>query len=83
MANTIKASPPMSSEYRPYDSMPAFHLGYGDYQRQIFTNPYDGRPQDGLKAQAWDRGLEFGSRAERFFREQLALLQAERAAASK
>ena len=61
---------PRADEYRPYHTMPAFGEGYEAYQSLQYRNPYDGRWQDGVKAQAWDRGLEFASRVERFLREQ-------------
>jgi hypothetical protein len=43
-------------EYAPYDSMPEFNEGYRAYQidgaADFRRNPYD----DGVAAQAWDRG---------------------------
>ena len=60
-------SPPKASDYAPYDKMPAFLEGYEDYQRNRFTNPYDGSCD--VRAQAWDRGLEFRMRVQQFLRE--------------
>jgi hypothetical protein len=31
-----------------------------------FETPYDGKPREGVNAQAWDRGSEFAMRVVRF-----------------
>jgi len=56
------------ADYRPYDTLPAFDLGFADYQNRVRANPYDGLrgPGDGLKAQAWDRGANAAMRYDRF-----------------
>jgi len=53
-------------DYRPYDSFPEFDEGFLDYQKSAHANPYEGKPSEGLKAQAWDRGAEAASRYNRF-----------------
>ena len=57
---------PCACEYRPYDQLPEFRVGYESFQRGFYTCPYD---SNSVAAQAWDRGLEFASRVERFLRE--------------
>ena len=56
------------ADYRPYDTLPAFDLGFADYQNRVRANPYDGLrgPGDGLKAHAWDRGAHAAMRYNRF-----------------
>lgn len=52
------------TDYRPYDTHEAFGEGFVAYEFAQYRNPYDGRT-DGkgvVAAQAWDRGLEAGSR---------------------
>jgi hypothetical protein len=50
------------ASYAPYNTMEAFGEGFVAYQHRNYTNPYDGKPREGVKAQAWDRGLEAASR---------------------
>lgn len=45
--------------YAPYDQFPEFHEGFANYLKGWFDRKY----ANGLKAQAYDRGLEAGSRA--------------------
>ena len=45
---------------------PADHQHFLDYQKSARANPYEGKPSEGLKAQAWDRGAEAASRYNRF-----------------
>jgi hypothetical protein len=52
---------PMPSDYRPYDTMPAFSEGITDYMEGRFDNPYTD-PRDGVKAQAHARGSEYAMR---------------------
>jgi hypothetical protein len=50
-------------EYRPYDTIPAFGEGFTAHSKRQWCNPYDGdAPGNGVKAQAWDRGLEAAAR---------------------
>ena len=49
----------LRGEYAPYDRMPEFNEGYADYNASYSQNPH---PQDGSKAQAWDRGYECAMR---------------------
>lgn len=46
--------------YAPYDNFPEFYEGFGNY----LLGKHD-RQYDGVQAQAYDRGLEAGSRAMR------------------
>jgi hypothetical protein len=56
----------LQQEYRPYDTVPAFHQGFAAYgQHYQYKNPYDDKPKS-IDAKAWDRGLEC---AERWARE--------------
>jgi hypothetical protein len=50
------------ASYAPYDTMEAFGEGFVAYQHGRYSNPYDGKRNEGCKAQAWDRGLEAASR---------------------
>lgn len=52
-------------EYAPYDTIEAFGEGFVAYEWRNYTNPYDGKRNEGCKAQAWDRGLEAASRYSR------------------
>ena len=52
----------LRQEYRPYDTLPAFHQGFAAYGQYQSKNPYDGRPEKSVDAQAWDRGLECAQR---------------------
>ena len=45
--------------YEPFDGMPEFEDGFVAYQHGNYQNPYH---DDSMRAQAWDRGLEAGSR---------------------
>jgi hypothetical protein len=57
----------LRQEYRPYDTLPAFHQGFAAYGQQYeIRNPYEGQPHDSVDAKAWVRGLEC---AERWARE--------------
>src|SRR5262245_19304935 len=57
----------LQQEYRPYDTLPAFHQGFAAYGRQYqIRNPYEEQPHNSVDAKAWDRGLEC---AERWARE--------------
>ena len=52
-------------EYGPYDTLPEFDEGFTAYLHHgARVNPYTD-PKDGVKAQAWDRGLECASRWKR------------------
>jgi hypothetical protein len=51
--------------YRPYHTLPAFEEGLAAHAQRIYRNPYDGQPQHGVAAQAWDRGLEAAARIKR------------------
>ena len=56
-----KSLPALRHEYQPYDRLPAFDHGFAAYTLGFGNskNPYD---DDSVDAQAWDRGLECGSR---------------------
>jgi hypothetical protein len=41
------------AEYRPYNSMQAFHDGWNDYEAGHYLCPFR---RDSVEAQAWDRG---------------------------
>jgi len=57
----------LQQEYRPYDTLPAFHQGFAAYGQQYqIRNPYEGQPHNMVDAKAWDRGFEC---AERWARE--------------
>ena len=56
-----RSFPEIAAEYAPYHTMPAFEEGMTAYMEQCYNNPYVD-PKDGVKAQAWDRGLEAVSR---------------------
>jgi hypothetical protein len=56
---------PMPADYAPYHTMPAFDEGIDDYMNGCFENPYDGKPREGVNAQAWDRGSEYAMRVVR------------------
>lgn len=51
----------IAAEYAPYDRFSEFQEGATAYMERRYDNPYDGAAQ-GVKAQAWDRGLEAASR---------------------
>ena len=57
----------LQQEYRPYDTLPAFHQGFAAYGPYQIRNPYEGQPQNSVNAKAWDSELEC---AERWAREQ-------------
>jgi hypothetical protein len=54
--------------YEPYNSHPSckpyFNEGMAAYGKRIYDNPYDAA-NSGVKAQAWDRGLEAAARISR------------------
>lgn len=52
----------IAKSYAPYDGHEAFGEGFVAYQHGRHANPYDGRPADGVAAQAWDRGSEAAMR---------------------
>lgn len=56
-----KTFPEIAREYRPYDTLPGFQEGAEAYMDRKYDNPYTD-PRDGVKAQAWDRGLEAAMR---------------------
>jgi hypothetical protein len=57
----------LRQEYRPYDTLPAFHQGFAAYGQQYeVRNPYADQPHNSVDAIAWDRGREC---AERWARE--------------
>jgi hypothetical protein len=58
----------LRQEYRPYDTLPAFHQGFAAYGQQQYEvrNPYADQPHNSVDAIAWDRGREC---AERWARE--------------
>jgi hypothetical protein len=51
---------PMSTDYAPYHTLPAFDEGIEAYMSGRFENPYRG-----VAAQAWDRGSEYAMRVVR------------------
>jgi hypothetical protein len=53
------------ADYRPYETMPEFWEGFENSRRGIYRSPYDfdGRAQNGVKGQAWDRGANAAMRA--------------------
>ena len=68
MKDTAKTPAEIIASYEPYNSFrtckPYFDEGMAAYGRGIYQNPYEG-PAGGVKAQAWDRGLEAASRIRR------------------
>jgi hypothetical protein len=48
----------LAHEYRPYHEMPAFQKGAEAYMDRNYECPYS----DGLRVQAWDRGMECAMR---------------------
>lgn len=51
----------IAAEYAPYNTMPEFNEGTTDYLEGRYEERYH-RANEGLKAQAWDRGMEAASR---------------------
>ena len=49
--------------YEPFGGLPEFGDGFAAYQHGYYENPHHA---GSVKAQAWDRGLEAGSRYARF-----------------
>jgi hypothetical protein len=45
----------IANEYRPYNQMIEFQMGCEAYMDRKYDNPFTS-PEDGIKAQAWDRG---------------------------
>jgi hypothetical protein len=56
----MKTFPEIAAEYAPYDTLPEFQLGSQDYMDRRHDNPFG--IEQGLKAQAWDRGAEAAMR---------------------
>lgn len=54
---------PLATDYAPYHELPEFIEGFEAYGKTWFCPYVD--PKDGVKAQAWDRGLEFAARSSR------------------
>jgi hypothetical protein len=48
--------------FAPYNKLPAFWEGLED---EGYRNPYDGKPSQGVNAQAWDRGRNTRMHCER------------------
>lgn len=59
-AEATKTFNEFAHEYRPYDTMPAFMEGAEAYMERRYNNPYG--VDQGLRAQAWDRGRECAMR---------------------
>jgi hypothetical protein len=59
---TRKKTQPQPTDYAPYHTLPAFNDGIADYMEGRYDNPHD----DGVAAQAWDRGSEYAMRVVRF-----------------
>jgi hypothetical protein len=59
-AALTKTYPEIAAEYAPYHTMTAFAKGTSAYMNRVFDNPYS--IEQGVKAQAWDRGLEAAMR---------------------
>jgi hypothetical protein len=52
----------LQQEYRPYDTLPAFHQGFAVYGQQYqIRNPYEGQPHNSADAKARDQGLNVPS----------------------
>jgi hypothetical protein len=51
----------IAHEYRPYHTMQEFQIGSESYMDGRYENPYHAA-NDGLRAQAWDRGAECAMR---------------------
>lgn len=64
----MTATAPRRDDYAPYHTLDAFAEGVAAYALNSYDNPYDGYtyPSAGLRAQAWDRGLEYAMRVARF-----------------
>jgi hypothetical protein len=53
----------LQQDYRPYDTLPAFHQGFAAYGQQYqIRNPYADQPDNTVDAKAWDGGLECAAR---------------------
>jgi hypothetical protein len=52
---------PHPEDYRPYNTFPEFMEGYAAYAKGVWQCPYENVP-----AQAWDRGLEYAMRLNRW-----------------
>jgi hypothetical protein len=63
--NKSEALTKIVAGYAPYHTMESFGEGFVAYQHGKYNNPYDGKRNEGCKAQAWDRGLEAASRYSR------------------
>lgn len=59
------AAAPHPEDYRPYNTLKAFMEGYAAYCKGDWRSPYDANSVD---AQAWDRGMEYGMRLNRWNR---------------
>jgi hypothetical protein len=63
---TTKTFNQIAAEYAPYHTMKEFAEGYADYLEHRYQDRYR-REDQGLQAQAWDRGMEAAMRFTRQF----------------
>jgi hypothetical protein len=59
----MTSRPPHPEDYRPYNTLPAFMEGYHAYSK---GNWMRGGAGDSVEQQAWDRGLDYAMRLNRW-----------------